>query len=156
MAGETVECPNCKNDTTLLLSKAPKPPPAPPNQKPAWADLAAGASTVGKSQGETSSSATTPPPKQQSPIQHTDGSPHIENTLETIGQFFLWVGILGGIAAGFCFLSLCTESFGSGEEMITEKWIVLIGILAAFQGVVLKTLFFALAEVIRLLRRNSK
>lgn len=73
----------------------------------------------------------------------------IESKLEAIGKFFFWGGI---IACAILFFVLC-ESISSDRGIILPIILIIVGTLA--QAIIIRVLFQAAAEVIRLLRKIS-
>jgi len=125
-----VECPHCHAETVLSI---PLPSPA-----------------------------TTPEPFVSSlPKDYTltkERKKLVENHLELIGRFFMAVGIIGVIVAGFCIVGVCVMDYGNthgtGNTVEDIFWIVGGGFALWLQCFILKTLFFALAEIVRLLRKT--
>ncbi len=73
----------------------------------------------------------------------------VEERLDDLGRVFLWSGIIGAvICGGGLFWAL-------NEHDSLAAWGCLLGCLGAlFQGILLHTLFQALSEIIRLLRKH--
>ena len=115
-------CPACGNETLLALDKAPKPTPAP---KPAPAPVRASA-----------------PPKPEA---------RIEDQLQSIGDVFWVVGLIGAVIAGSAGV-LCLLPDSNTDEKIGFG-LLFSALISLGQGAIIRTLFRAAAEVIILLRR---
>lgn len=122
-ANSFVPCPACAKQTRLLIPATPKPTP--------------GESFI---QREIGLLKTTPALLRPAPET-------IESKLEAIGKFFFWGGI---IACAILFFVLC-ESISSDRGIILPIILIIVGTLA--QAIIIRVLFQAAAEVIRLLRK---
>jgi hypothetical protein len=151
VAVEEIECPTCKFRFTPLVEQIVEEKQATEavavSEPLSWTELAKTAAASGTSLGGSS-------PSQAEPkSSKTDGNANIEKTLETIGGAFLAAGIIGGLLSGLAFLASFDSSFTT-EERIGLFCLVVVSIA---QGFIVQTLFRALAEIIRLLRKlNSK
>jgi len=126
IAGQTIECPHCHLDTILFVPRDWNPAPK-----------------------ENPIPEPTPPPKPIEPEK-------IEETLDDIGDIFFIVGIVGAvIAAAIIFLILANQSQGDNNIGIIVS-LIFFAIVSVGQGIIIKTLFKAAAEVIRLLRQISQ
>jgi hypothetical protein len=70
----------------------------------------------------------------------------VENKLETFGNLFFW----GGIVTAFCMLIWSTLSYG----LVPFRMLIIVA-ATIVQGIVIRMLFQAAAEAIRLLRKIS-
>jgi hypothetical protein len=169
--GTSFECPHCTKQTLLYVRTAPAGSTAARIvdkaeeeriagvvkalrerlPEPTWASLAAAAAVSGTSLGGASPGPATP--KKSIADQTMAGNPNIEETLETIGSVFLVIGIIGGILLGVAFLA----SLNSGQSSVEERiGLFCLAIICIAQGIIIRALLDALAEIIRLLRKNSK
>jgi hypothetical protein len=132
--GQFVLCPNCQKETIIYLDYGmPEPPGGWPKQAPVQTD---------------------PQPNPLPPaLEH---SPEIvpvlvENTLDNIGDAFFAAGIIGMIICGIAALMAAVNE---GTSLIII-FSICGGVISFAQGWVVKMLFRALAEMIRLLRKMA-
>ena len=92
-------------------------------------------------------------PKNDLAINYQAGNRKIENSLEAIGMWFMLFGVIGAVAGAIGLFGLIGSGHQSSEETNIEMWVAVSGFAALFQGIVIRTIFYAIAEIIRLLRQ---
>jgi hypothetical protein len=134
---KTVVCPHCGIETVLYFHPKPgKPELIQPPISPA-----------------------SPIPTIDSAIKVTETaisqSGNIEETLEAIGRVFFFLSILIGGIAIFVICMIGFQNPGP-DETPNITGLVIIGVVSVASGIVTRTIFRAIAEIIRLLRQLVK
>jgi DNA-directed RNA polymerase subunit RPC12/RpoP len=125
-AGETIQCPHCKHETTLFIpDKAEKPPAEEPTPKSE--------------------------PKKAKLVEYTTYRGGMESQLDVVGYVSLIFGVCGGFFSLFCAGISLTEN----ADKKAVLFLFIVGIIALWQGFVFNTLFRGGAEVIRLLKKSN-
>jgi hypothetical protein len=124
-AGTSIACPHCGLETTLFVPQDQKPKPL--TDKPR------------------------PPASQQIAIQSAVRP--IESVLEEIGGVFYAFGWIGAVISGIVAVILFAQAMDKGDSALPALVPLFAALGMLFQGFVIKTVFRAIAEIIRVLRK---
>jgi len=89
-----------------------------------------------------------PPPDSERTPPAAPEKRDVVSTLEYVGEIFFSLGVFGMVAAAI----IVAEIRYHDVESPVSLWMVGLAVVSLLQGLIVKTLFFGLAEVIRLLR----
>lgn len=127
LSGSQQACPACGGQMTLCVAK-PSKPRAPLPKEPV----------------KTFESAASLPARIQAPAL-------VENELDGIGALYFAIGLVGAVCLGIAAIGCFAE-----EKIALAVSFAIAAAVSAAQGWIIKTVFRALAEIIRLLRRQAE
>lgn len=131
--GQTIQCPQCGMET-VLYDPTPKPSPLPLPPPMVPANFIADA-------------------KKKEEMIGSEKSQKIINSLEKIGEAFFFIGIIAATIFGFVLLMNLGNSSFERVDAAENFELAVAAAIAIGQGIIIKTLFKAAAEVIWLLAK---